>query len=134
MEAVARLKNCKGSPKKLRPVTDLIKGKPVEKAFNILRFNSRTASKKIEKLLMSAISNWENQHEGVRIEEAGLYIKQAYVDKGQSLKRWRPRAMGNADMYKKHRSHITIVVDNKADVEPQKEEAAEQQATEQSKS
>jgi len=113
MKAVARLKNNKGSARKARLVLDLIRGKDVEEALNILRFNQKHVSKKVEKLLESAINNWEQKNEGMRVEESELYVKEAYADGASVLKRFQPAPFGRAYRIRKRLSHITIVVDSR---------------------
>jgi len=85
MEAVAKLKNVPTSPRKMRMVADLIRGQRVNKALNILKFQPNYGAAKLEKLLLSAISNWQNKHEDAKIEEAELYIKEIFVDSGRML-------------------------------------------------
>ena len=85
-KAFASLKDCPTSPRKMRLVVDLIRGKEVNKALDILQFTQKEAARRVEKLLMSAISNWQNKNQGARIEEAGLYVKEAYVDSARMLK------------------------------------------------
>ncbi len=113
MKAVARLRNNKGSARKARLVLDLIRGKDVEEALNILKFNHKHVSKKVEKLLESAINNWEQKNEGMRVEESELYVKEAYADGASVLKRFQPAPFGRAYRIRKRLSHITIVVDSR---------------------
>ncbi len=113
MEAVARLRNNKGSARKARLVLDLIRGKDVEEALNILKFNHKHVSKKVEKLLESAINNWEQKNEGMRVEESELYVKETYADGASVLKRFQPAPFGRAYRIRKRLSHITIVVDSR---------------------
>src|SRR6478609_1126064 len=97
MEAVARLNNCPTSPRKMRLVVDLIRGKKVEEAFSILRFNAKKESSlRVEKLLRSAIANWEQKNEGARVEDSQLYIKTIFVDGGAMQKRMLPAPQGRA--------------------------------------
>ncbi len=117
MEAVARLKNNKGSARKARLVLDLIRGKDVEEALNILKFNHKYVSKKVEKLLESAINNWEQKNEGMRVEDSELYVKEAYADGASVLKRFQPAPFGRAYRIRKRLSHITIVVDSRVQAE-----------------
>ena len=90
MEAVASLKNVPTSPRKMRLVADMIRGERVNKALSILKFEPKVGAEKLEKLLLSAISNWQLQNEDAKIEEADLYIKTISVDGGRMLKRLRP--------------------------------------------
>src|SRR5210317_1773425 len=84
---LAVLRNCPTSPRKMRLVTDLIKGMEVNKALDVLKYNSKEASRKVEKLLLSAIANWQSKNEGARIEESNLVVKMAKVDVSRTLKR-----------------------------------------------
>ncbi len=106
----ARLNDCPTSPRKMRLVVDLIRGKEVNKALDILRFTQKEAARRVEKLLRSAIANWENKNQGARIEEAGLFVKEAYVDGGRMLKRLRPAPQGRAYRIRKRSNHVTIVL------------------------
>ena len=110
MEAVAKLKNVPTSPRKMRLVADLIRGKKVTKALNILKFEPNHNAAKLEKLLLSAISNWQNKHEDVKLEEAELFIKEIQVDSGRILKRLRPAPHGIAHRLSKTSYHVNIVV------------------------
>jgi len=113
MEAIAKLKNVPTSPRKMRLVADMVRGKRVNDALNILRFDSKSGSKKIEQLLLSAIANWEQRYEGERLEDADLYIKTIFVDGGRVLKRLRPAPQGRGYRVRKRSNHITIVLDSK---------------------
>ena len=110
MEAVAKLRNVPTSPRKMRLVADLIRGRKVSKAFNILKFEPNVNAAKLEKLVLSAISNWQIKHEDVRLEEADLYIKDIHVDGGRMLKRLRPAPQGRAHRIRKRSNHVTMVV------------------------
>ncbi len=114
MEAVARLRNVPTSPRKMRMVADMIRGQKVTKALNILKFEARIGAKKLEKLLLSAISNWEQKNEGRRIEDADLYVKTIYVDGGTMLKRMRPAPQGRGYRIRKRSNHVTLIVDELA--------------------
>lgn len=114
MEAVARLKNVPTSPRKMRMVADMIRGQKVTKALNILKFEARIGAKKLEKLLLSAISNWEQKNEGRKIEDADLYVKTIYVDGGSMLKRMRPAPQGRGYRVRKRSNHVTLIVDELA--------------------
>lgn len=114
MEAIARLNNCPTSPRKMRLVADLVRGKRVEEAMNILRFNAKKENAhRLEKLLRSAIANWEQKNEGVRIEDAQLYVKTIFVDGGAMAKRVLPAPQGRAYRVRKRSNHVTLVVDSK---------------------
>ncbi|MCB2187780.1 MAG: 50S ribosomal protein L22 [Deltaproteobacteria bacterium] len=107
MEAVAKAKFVRISPKKARLVADAIRGMKVEEAINKLKFTPKKAAVLIGKVLGSAVANASTQP-GVDVDS--LYIKEAYVDGGPTMKRWRARAMGRAYMIRKRSSHITVVV------------------------
>ncbi|MCF8253809.1 MAG: 50S ribosomal protein L22 [Bacteroidia bacterium] len=115
MEAVAKLNNCPTSPRKMRLLADLIRGKRVNDAFNILVFNAKKEnSLRLEKLLRSAIANWEQKNEGSRVEDSELYVKTIFVDGGAMVKRIRPAPQGRAHRIRKRSNHVTLVVDSKA--------------------
>jgi len=106
----AVLRNCPTSPRKMRLVTDMIKGVEVNKALDMLKFSSKEASRKVEKLLLSAIANWQAKNEGARIEESNLVVKMAKVDVSRTLKRIQPAPQGRAHRIKKRSNHVTIAV------------------------
>ena len=106
----AVLRNCPTSPRKMRLVVDTIRGVEVNKALDTLKFSPKEASEKVEKLLLSAIANWQNKNEGVRIEDANLYVKEAFVDSARMLKRLRPAPQGRAFRIRKRSNHVTIVL------------------------
>ncbi len=108
----AVLRNCPTSPRKMRLVTDMIKGVEVNKALDMLKFSSKEASRKVEKLLLSAIANWQAKNEGARIEESNLVVKEAKVDVSKTLKRIQPAPQGRAHRIKKRSNHVTIVIDS----------------------
>jgi large subunit ribosomal protein L22 len=110
---IARLNDCPTSPRKMRLVADIIRGKDVDKALAILRFTKKEAAGRLEKLLMSAIANWQAKNEGVRIDDSNLYVKTVFVDGGRMLKRLRPAPQGRAYRVRKRSNHVTIVVDSK---------------------
>ena len=107
---IAVLRNCPTSPRKMRLVTDMIKGVEVNKALDMLKFSSKEASRKVEKLLLSAIANWQTKNEGARIEESNLVVKVAKVDVSRTLKRIQPAPQGRAHRIKKRSNHVTIAV------------------------
>lgn len=111
-KAYAVLRNCPTSPRKMRLVADLVRGMEVNKALDVLKYNEKEASNKVEKLLLSAIANWQTKNEGVRIEESNLYIKEIYVDQARMLKRLRPAPQGRAHRIRKRSNHVTIVLDS----------------------
>ncbi len=108
--AFAKLNNCPTSPRKMRLVADLVRGEKVEKALHILKFNSKDASRSLEKLLLSAISNWQNKNEDASIEDAELFVKEIRVDGGSMLKRLRPAPQGRAHRIRKRSNHVTLVL------------------------
>ena len=108
--AFAKLNNCPTSPRKMRLVADLVRGEQVEKALNILRFSPKEASRRLEKLLLSAIANWQSKNEEANIEEAELIVKEIRVDSGSMLKRLRPAPQGRAHRIRKRSNHVTVVV------------------------
>lgn len=110
MQAKATAKQVRIAPRKARLVIDLIRGKEVGEAIAILRHTPKAASPIVEKVLNSAIANAEHNYE---LEANNLYISEAYVDEGVTLKRFRPRAQGRASRINKRTSHITVVVSEK---------------------
>jgi len=112
-EFVARLRNVPTSPRKMRLVADMVRGMEVNQALDVLKFSTKEASRRVEKLLLSAIANWKEKNEDVRLEEANLYIKEIYVDSGRILKRLRPAPQGRAHRIRKRSNHVTIKVDSK---------------------
>ncbi len=114
--AVARLNNCPTSPRKMRLVADIIRGVDVDKALYILKYSKKEASIRLEKLLLSAIANWQTKNEGKDIEEAKLYVKEIFVDGGAMLKRLRPAPQGRGYRIRKRSNHVTIILGNKNEV------------------
>ena len=114
MEAKAKHKYIGTSPRKMRLVVDLIRGKSVDQAIEILHFNPKHASKDAEKVLRSAISNLFNKDENSKLEPADLFVKEAFVDQGPTLKRIQPAPMGRAFRVRKRSNHLTIVVSTKS--------------------
>ena len=112
----AKLNGCPTSPRKMRIVADLVRGMEVEKALQILKFNPKEASINLEKLMLSAIANWQSKNEDAAIEDAGLFVKEIYVDSASMLKRLRPAPQGRAHRIRKRSNHVTLVlgVNNKA--------------------
>ena len=109
----AKLNNCPTSPRKMRLVADLIRGVDIDKAINILKFNPKEASLRLEKLLLSAIANWEQKNAGSNIEESNLYIKEITVDSGRMLKRIQPAPQGRAHRIRKRSNHVTLILGTK---------------------
>lgn len=110
--AFASLNSVPTSPRKMRLVTDLIRGVEVNKALDILKFTEKEAAKRLEKLLLSAISNWQAKNEGTRIEDRKIFIKEVFVDQGKTLKRLRPAPQGRAHRIRKRSNHVTIILDS----------------------
>ena len=108
--AFAKLNNCPTSPRKMRLVADLIRGEKVERALNILRFSQKEASRRLEKLVLSAVANWQAKNEDADIEAADLFIKEIRVDGGSMLKRLRPAPQGRAHRIRKRSNHVTVVL------------------------
>ncbi|WP_291780529.1 50S ribosomal protein L22 [Cecembia sp.] len=111
MEAIARLNNVPTSPRKMRLVADLVRGKRVGQALSILKFTPNHGAIKLEKLLLSAVANWQAKNPDAKLEEADLYIKTIFVDGGRMLKRLRPAPQGRAHRIRKRSNHVTLVVD-----------------------
>ena len=109
--AFAKLNNCPTSPRKMRLVADLVRGVKVEKALAILKFSPKEASRKVEKLLLSAIANWQTKNEDADVEGADLFVKEIRVDGGTMLKRLRPAPQGRAHRIRKRSNHVTLVVE-----------------------
>lgn len=109
--AIAKLNNCPTSPRKMRKMADMVRGKDVFKALNELKFSKQEASVRLEKLLRSAIANWETKNEGGRADEAGLIVSQIQVDSARMLKRIQPAPQGRAHRVRKRSNHVTLVVD-----------------------
>jgi len=112
MEAVAKLNNVPTSPRKMRLVADLIRGQKVNYALNVLKFEPKEGAARLEKLLLSAISNWQAKNEDTRLEDADLFIREIYVGGGRMLKRLRPAPQGRAHRIRKRSNHVTLVIDS----------------------
>ena len=110
---VASLNNCPTSPRKMRLVADMIRGKNIEDAFGILKFSSKEVSERLYKLLRSAVANWENKNEGARLEDSHLYIKTIMVDSGRQLKRIQPAPQGRAHRIRKRSNHVTLTLESR---------------------
>ena len=108
--AFAKLNNCPTSPRKMRLVADLVRGVRVEKALAILKFNQKESSRRLEKLLLSAIANWQSKNEDASVEDAELFVKEIRVDGGRMLKRLRPAPQGRAHRIRKRSNHVTLVL------------------------
>ena len=108
--AFAKLNSCPTSPRKMRIVADSVRGKKVDMALTILKFSQKEASGKLEKLLISAIANWQAKNEEGDIEKAALFVKEIRVDGGSMLKRLRPAPQGRAHRIRKRSNHVTLVL------------------------
>jgi large subunit ribosomal protein L22 len=112
MEAIAKLNNVPTSPRKMRLIADLIRGMDVDLALNTLKFDAKIGSKRMEKLVLSAISNWQEKNKDQKIEDADLFIKEIFVNGGKMIKRLRPAPQGRAHRIRKRSNHVTIVLDS----------------------
>ncbi|MCL4165878.1 UNVERIFIED_CONTAM: hypothetical protein GTU68_066720 [Idotea baltica] len=115
--AFAKLNNCPTSPRKMRLVADLVRGVQVEKALAILRFNPKEASRRLEKLLLSALANWQAKNEEASVEDADLFVKEIRVDSASMLKRLRPAPQGRAHRIRKRSNHVTLVLGSNNNIE-----------------
>jgi len=111
--AYAILRHCPTSPRKMRLVADLIRGLEVNKALDILKYTKKEAARRLEKLLLSAISNWQQKNEDKNINDVTLIISKIHVDQGRTLKRIRPAPQGRAYRIRKRSNHVTLVLDVK---------------------
>ncbi len=116
MEAVAKLKNHPTSPRKMRLVADLVRGMDVDKALGVLKFTRKHASRPLEKLVLSAVANWEAKNPGENLDDHQLYVKTIFVDGGRMLKRLRPAPYGRAHRIRKRSNHVTIVIESRTPV------------------
>jgi len=121
--ATAYLNNAPTSPRKMRLIADLIRGERVSNALNILKYDAKHPSSKMEKLLLSAINNWESKNTDVKLEEADLFVKEIFVGGGRILKRLRPAPQGRAHRVRKRSNHVTLVID-RMPVKVEKEKTA----------
>ncbi|MGY8948525.1 MAG: 50S ribosomal protein L22 [Flavobacteriales bacterium] len=108
--AFAKLNSCPTSPRKMRIVADSVRGKKVDMALTILKFSQKEASGKLEKLLISAIANWQAKNEDADVEQANLFVKEIRVDSAAMLKRLRPAPQGRAHRIRKRSNHVTLVL------------------------
>ena len=109
----AKLNNCPSSPRKMRYVVDMIRGMEVNRALGVLRFSKKAAAENVEKLLRSAIANWEVKNDR-KAEDGELYISKVFVDEGVTMKRMRPAPQGRGYRIRKRSNHVTLFVDSKA--------------------
>jgi large subunit ribosomal protein L22 len=110
---VAKLNSVPTSPRKMRLVADLVRGMDVEKALGVLKYNAKAPAARLEKLLLSAIANWQQKNDGLRIEDSQLYIKTIFVDSAFQLKRFRPAPQGRAYRIRKRSNHVTLEIGNR---------------------
>jgi large subunit ribosomal protein L22 len=108
--AFAKLNNCPTSPRKMRLVADQVRGESIGKALAILKFSPKEASRRLEKLVLSAIANWQSKNEDEDIEKSALFISEIRVDGGSMLKRLRPAPQGRAHRIRKRSNHVTVVL------------------------
>jgi len=108
---IATLNDVPTSPRKMRLVVDLIRGKEVNRALDVLKFTPKDAAKDVEKLLLSAIANWQQKNPGSRVDDNNLIVKTAFVDGGRMLKRVQPAPQGRAHRVRKRSNHVTVVLD-----------------------
>ena len=115
----AKLKDCPSSPRKMRYVVDMVRGMEVNRALGVLRFSKKAAAQNVEKLLRSAIANWENKNDR-KAEDGELYISKIFVDEGATMKRMRPAPQGRGYRIRKRSNHVTLFVDAKSDANNEK--------------
>ena len=108
--------NCRFSPRKMRLVADMVRGMDVMSALSVLEHSPKEAAIRVNKLLRSAIANWQAKNEGVRIEESNLIVKEIFVDSAKMLKRIRTAPQGRAHRIRKRSNHVTLVLDSKAEL------------------
>jgi len=111
--AFAKLNNCPTSPRKMRLVADMIRGVEVDRALSILKYTNKDAAGRLEKLLLSAIANWQAKNSGARLEDANVVVKEISVDGGRQLKRLRPAPQGRGYRIRKRSNHVTLIVGSK---------------------
>jgi large subunit ribosomal protein L22 len=110
-QAFAKLNSCPTSPRKMRLVADLVRGEDVYKALNILKFSPKHASRNLEKLLLSAINNWEQKNDGEDATSSNLIVKSINVDSARMLKRIQAAPQGRAHRIRKRSNHVTLIID-----------------------
>ena len=111
----AALNDCPSSPRQLGLVSVIIRRKKIDKTLYILKYSKKDASTKLEKLLLSAIANWQAKNEGADIEAANLFVKEIFVDSARQLKRLRPAPQGRGYRIRKRSNHVTLILGNKQD-------------------
>jgi large subunit ribosomal protein L22 len=115
--AFAKLNNCPTSPRKMRLIADLIRGMNADRALAELKLNPKEASGRMEKLLLSALANWEAKNDGKKMDESSLYVSEVKVDSGRMLKRVQPAPQGRAHRIRKRSNHVTLIVDSRINSE-----------------
>jgi large subunit ribosomal protein L22 len=110
--ADAKLQNVPTSTRKMRLVADLIRGKKVNVALSILKFQPKIGAQRLEKLLLSAIANWQAKNADARLEDADLFVKEIFVDGGRMLKRLRPAPQGRGHRVRKRSHHVSLTIDS----------------------
>ncbi|MBN2484570.1 MAG: 50S ribosomal protein L22 [Bacteroidales bacterium] len=108
--SMAMLRNCPTSPRKMRLVADMVRGKEVNQALDMLKFNPKDASRRLEKLVLSAVANWQAKNDGARIEDSKLVVKEIAVDSARMLKRVQPAPQGRAYRVRKRSNHVRVVL------------------------
>ena len=108
----AKLNNCPTSPRKMRLVADQLRGKKIDKALSILKYSQKLTSTRLEKLLLSAINNWQQKNPDAVLENLDLFIKEIKVDGAGMLKRLRPAPQGRAHRIRKRSNHVTMILGN----------------------
>lgn len=109
----AKLRNCPTSPRKMRKVAEMIRGENIERALHILEHSPQEAAGRLRKLLLSAISNWQQKNETARLEESNLFVKEVMVDGARTLKRIRPAPQGRAFRIRKRSNHVTLSLESR---------------------
>lgn len=125
----AKLNNVPTSPRKMRLVADQVRGMDVDKALFLLKNSPKEAGKRLEKLVLSALNNWEQKNEDGRLEEAGLYISSISVDSGRMLKRIQPAPQGRAHRIRKRSNHVTLVLESRNPAQAAPVEESENEET-----
>ncbi|MCE2495201.1 MAG: 50S ribosomal protein L22 [Flavobacteriales bacterium] len=115
--AFAKLRNCPTSPRKMRLVADMVRGMNADKALFMLKYSNKEAAQRMEKLLQSAIANWEQKFDAAFDVDSGLYIKEVYVDSARMLKRLQTAPQGRAHRIRKRSNHVTMVLDTRKNTE-----------------
>lgn len=108
----AVLRKCPSSPRKMRYVVDMIRGVEVNRALDILKYSNKEAAGGIEKLLLSAIANWQAKNEGARVEDSNLFVKEVFVNGGTMVKRMKTAPQGRAYRIRKRSNHVTVILDS----------------------